>query len=209
MQQPGLLEPVQQIYPDVWLLPGLTSFSAVCTDLQAVAAAAPFRHMMTRRGYPVAAAMTNCGALGWTSSARGYAYSTLDPDTGLPWPRIPPAWFALAQQAAQLAGYEQYQPDACLVNRYASGIGMGRHRDDSERDFRQPIVSVSLGLPTRFAWWGEQPAGRGRDLYLQDGDVLVWGKTARLGYHAVRPVPVGRHELAGPYRYNLTFRVAG
>lgn len=209
MRQDSFLLQPEAVQPEVWLLPQFTSAAALWADLCAVAAVAPFRHMMTRMGHPVAAAMTNCGALGWTSSARGYAYRTVDPETGRPWPPIPAAWLALAREAAALAGYADYVPDACLVNRYAVGVGMGRHNDDSEQDFSQPIVSVSLGLPTRFAWWGDRPEGRGRDLPVQDGDVLVWGRSARLGFHAVRPVPPGRHPVCGEFRFNLTFRKAG
>lgn len=208
MRQDVLLCLPEEIAPDLWLLPGFTSAAELWGDVQAVAAQAPFRHMMTSNGHAVAAAMTNCGDLGWTSDAQGYAYRATDPGTGRPWPPIPGAWRSLAGGAAAQAGYADYAPDVCLVNRYAPGTGMGRHRDDSERDFSRPIVSVSLGLPTRFAWWGGRPSGRGRDLWLQDGDVLVWGRSARLGFHAVRPVPPGCHPLCGAFRYNLTFRQA-
>lgn len=208
MRQESLLCLPEEVAPDIWRLPGFTSASALWADLQLVAAQSPFRHMMTPGGHPVAAAMTNCGEWGWTSDARGYAYRDADPETGRPWPPIPEAWRMLVLTAAAQAGYADYAPDVCLVNRYAAGVGMGRHRDDSERDVSQPIVSVSLGLPTRFAWWGDRPEGRGRDLLLQDGDVLVWGRSARLGFHAVRPVPPGRHATCGEYRFNLTFRRA-
>ena len=209
MRQGALLSQPEQVAPDVWLLPQFTSGAELWADLQAVSAQAPFRHMMTHTGYPVAAAMTNCGELGWTSDANGYAYRPRDPESGKPWPLIPDAWYTLAREAAAVAGYTDYQPDVCLVNRYTVGTGMGRHADNSEQDFAQPIVSVSLGLPTRFAWWGDEPSGAGRNLLLQDGDVLVWGKSARLGYHAVRPVPAGRHPVCGECRFNLTFRKAG
>lgn len=208
MVQNSLLAQPEEIAKDVWLLPHFTSAADLWTDLQHVAQQAPFRHMMTHTGYPTAAAMTNCGDVGWTSDARGYSYQPRDPQTGNAWPPMPTAWVALAQRAAQVAGYDEYTPDICLVNQYAVGAGMGRHVDNSERDFTQPIVSVSLGLPTKFAWWGEQPAGRGHNVLLQDGDVLVWGRSARLGYHGVRPLPAGEHPVCGPFRYNLTFRKA-
>lgn len=208
MVQHNLLSQPEEIAPDIWLLPQFTSARALWDDLQSVAGQSPFRHMMTHTGHATAAAMTNCGDVGWTSDANGYAYRDTDPLTRAPWPAMPPAWRALAQEAAAIAGYRHYAPDICLVNRYAVGAGMGRHQDNSEREFSQPIVSVSLGLPTRFAWWGSAPSGAGRDLLLQDGDVLVWGRSARLGWHAVRPLPPGEHPACGPYRYNLTFRRA-
>lgn len=208
MRQDSLLDTPAEIAPDIWLLPAQTAAAQLWEALQAVLRQAPLRHMMTHTGAATAAAMTNCGRLGWTSNVHGYAYSRTDPLSGEAWPPIPPAWLALAQSAAACAGYPNYRPDVCLINRYAVGTGMGRHRDDSERDFRWPIVSASLGLPTRFAWWGARPSGAARELLLQDGDVLVWGRSARLGYHAVRPVPPGTHPVCGTYRFNLTFRVA-
>lgn len=208
MRQQGLLDGPDEIAPGIWLLPAYTSAAALLPDILAVAAQAPFRHMMTPGGHPTAAAMTNCGAVGWTADADGYRYRENDPQTGRAWPPIPPAWQVLARAAAAVAGCDDYAPDVCLVNRYAPGAGMGRHRDDSERDFRWPIVSVSLGLPAQFAWWGAQPAGAARSVLLQDGDVLVWGGTARLGWHAVRPLAAGVHPLCGAFRYNLTFRTA-
>lgn len=208
MSQGSLLAQPEEIARDIWWLPQFTSAAALWDDLQAVARAAPFRHMMTHTGHATAAAMTNCGAVGWTSDATGYHYRAHDPASGKDWPPMPAAWRALARSAAELAGYRDYEPDICLVNRYAVGTGMGRHVDDSERDFTQPIVSVSLGLATTFAWWGSTPSGAGRNLLLQDGDVLVWGRSTRLGYHAVRPVPAGTHPVCGAFRYNLTFRRA-
>lgn len=208
MTQGSLLSQAEQLVPGLWFLPQFTSARDLWDDLQAVARVSPFRHMMTHTGYPTAAAMTNCGDVGWTSDGQGYAYRPRDPLTGTGWPPMPRAWRLLAQEAAAIAGWHDYQPDICLVNRYAVGAGMGRHVDDSERDFGQPIVSVSLGLPATFAWWGTTPSGAGRNLLLQDGDVLVWGGEARLGYHAVRPVPAGEHPACGAFRYNLTFRRA-
>lgn len=208
MRQPSLIDGPEEIAPDLWLLPGFTAAAALWDDLLAVAASAPFRHMPTHTGYTTAAAMTNCGDVGWVSDDRGYAYATHDPLTGRRWPSMPAAWRTLARASATIAGFADFSPDACLVNCYATGAGMGRHVDDSERDFSQPIVSVSLGLSTTFAWWGSRPSGAGRNLLLQDGDVLVWGRSTRLGYHAVRPVPTGTHALCGAFRYNLTFRRA-
>lgn len=209
MHQPGLLPASpEQIAPDLWFLPQFADGDALWPAIAAIAAQSPFRHMPTHTGYATAAAMTNCGDVGWTSDEQGYAYATRDPLTGNAWPAIPPVWLALATDAAAIAGYADYTPDICLVNRYAVGTGMGRHVDNSERDFSQPIVSVSLGLPTAFAWWGMEPSGPGRTLLLQDGDVLVWGRSVRLGWHAVRPVPEGIHPRCGKFRYNLTFRRA-
>ena len=154
-------------------------------------------------------ALTNCGALGWVSDARGYRYSAQDPATGQPWPALPAPFLALAQSAAAQAGFDGYTPDACLINRYTPGTRLSLHQDRDERDFGQPIVSVSLGLPAVFLWGGARRADKARRLELQHGDVAVWGGPARLRFHGVAPLAEGDHPLLGAQRINLTFRTAG
>lgn len=153
-------------------------------------------------------AMTNCGEFGWVSGARGYRYERTDPDSGRPWPRLPPRWRADARALAEKSGFMNFEPDACLVNRYAIGARMTAHQDRNEIDYTQPIVSVSLGLPATFAFHGAMRSGPARTVHLNGGDVLVWGGPARLDFHAVRAVKPGLHAVAGPYRYNITFRRA-
>ena len=193
--------------PEVVLLRGFavaTAEFAAAVDL--VAAAAPFRHLQTPAGRPMSAAMTNCGALGWHSDARGYRYERVDPLSGLAWPAMPSIFLELAQRAAAKAGYRDLLPDACLINRYAGKAKMGAHRDADERDFSQPIVSVTLGAAATFLWYGPLRSGPAVKIRLEPTDVLVWGGAARRGYHAV-----GQAEGAavGAVRINLTFRKAG
>ena len=57
--------------------------------IEAITAAAPFRHMITPGGQRMSVAMTNCGSLGWITDRRGYCYSPVDPESGRPWPRMP------------------------------------------------------------------------------------------------------------------------
>jgi len=171
-----------------------------------IAAVAPFRHMRTPGGQPMSVAMTNCGALGWISDRAGYRYQTTDPDSGKPWPAMPEDFRQLAREAATLAGFAGFEPDACLINRYAPGARMSLHQDRDERDLSQPIVSVSLGLTAIFQLAGDTRSGPRLNLPLAHGDVLVWGGPDRLRYHGVRALADGRHPLTGACRYNLTFR---
>ncbi|MBB2203805.1 DNA oxidative demethylase AlkB [Gluconacetobacter takamatsuzukensis] len=175
----------------------------------AIADAAPFRHMSTAGGRTMSVAMTNCGALGWISDSRGYRYTTRDPLTGAPWPAMPDAFSALAAHTAAEAGYPGFTPDACLINRYEPGTRLTLHQDRNERDFDQPIVSVSLGLPAVFLWGGPARADPVRRVPLEHGDVVVWGGPARLVHHGINPLPEGSHPLTGRARLNLTFRRAG
>jgi alkylated DNA repair protein (DNA oxidative demethylase) len=173
-----------------------------------IAARAPFRHLTTPGGGRMSVAMTNCGPWGWHSDARGYRYLERDPSTGAPWPAMPTPFARLASKAAALAGFDDYLADACLINRYECGARMGTHRDQDELDMQQPIVSVSIGLPARFLWYGAKRSGTPLTLALEDGDVLVWGRSARAGYHAVRKLGADTHPVTGARRYNLTFRRA-
>jgi len=178
-------------------------------DLQAVIAAAPLRHLVTPGGKTMSVGMTNCGALGWVSDRSGYRYTPADPLSDQPWPAMPASFRALAAQAAARAGYEDFAPDACLVNRYTPGARLTLHQDRDERRLGPPIVSVSLGLPAVFLWGGPQRSDRTRRVPLVHGDVVVWGGPARLHFHGVLPVGEGEHAFMGACRVNLTFRCAG
>ena len=201
---------------EVQLAPGATllgwfarRFAAPCLSaLRDVVDAAPFRHMITPGGHRMSVAMTNCGAAGWVTDETGYRYASLDPDTGHRWPPMPDVFASLATQAAALAGFERFTPDACLVNRYEPGARLSLHQDRNERDLSAPIVSVSLGLPAVFLFGGLRRANTPRRVPLVHGDVVVWGGPARLRYHGVLPLEPGHHPWLGGYRINLTFRRA-
>lgn len=197
--------------PDAVLLRGLALADAdrLATALADVVAAAPFRHMCTPGGHRMSVAMSNCGALGWTSDAGGYRYTTVDPATGRAWPAMPEALRELARRAAATAGFPGFEPDACLVNRYAPTARMTLHQDRNERDLGAPIVSVSLGLPAVFLFGGDTREARPTRVPLAHGDVVVWGGASRLRYHGILPLTAGHHPQIGPWRINLTFRRAG
>ncbi|MDP1595477.1 MAG: DNA oxidative demethylase AlkB [Methylotenera sp.] len=183
--------------------------TAILEDLHAVIALAPFRHMVTPGGFTMSVAMSNCGELGWMTDKKGYRYDAQDPVTGKPWPDMPASFITLSHEAAMQAGYVDFKPDACLINRYQVGARMSLHQDKNERDFTQPIVSVSLGVVAVFQLGNFERAGKSVKLPLYHGDVLVWGRDSRLRYHGVLPLKVGYHPAFGEYRVNLTFRKAG
>ena len=153
-------------------------------------------------------AMTNCGQAGWISDRSGYRYSPVDPDTGKPWPAIPETLLMAATGAAAAAGFPGFVPDACLINRYEPGSRLMLHQDKNERDFAQPIVSVSLGLPAVFLFGGNTRKERPRRMRLESRDVAVWGGPSRLFYHGVSELKDGEHDRLGRRRVNLTFRRA-
>ncbi|MFO1427475.1 MAG: alpha-ketoglutarate-dependent dioxygenase AlkB [Steroidobacteraceae bacterium] len=177
--------------------------------IAAIAAVAPFRNLRTPSG-TMSVAMTNCGPRGWPQRCprlplrrtRSADAATLARDAG----RVAPT----RARGGGPAGFAGFEPDACLVNRYAVGAQMGAHRDHDELDLRHPIVSVSIGLPATFLWYGERRGGTPLRVQLEDGDVVVWGGASwRLSRRA--PARAAGRGCAGrqaPLRYNLTFRRA-
>jgi alkylated DNA repair protein (DNA oxidative demethylase) len=152
--------------------------------------------------------MTNCGAAGWVTDRTGYRYDAVDPESGRPWPALPEPFLAVAVAAATDAGYPDFVPDACLINRYEPSARLSLHQDKNERDMKQPIVSVSLGLPATFQFGGLKRTDAIRKYALRHGDVAVWGGPSRLCYHGVLALKDGTHDRLGRVRINLTFRGA-
>jgi len=189
--------------------PPLPWVDALLPALAGIAAAAPPRHMVTPGGFTMSVALTNCGALGWTSDRRGYRYSATDPGSGQPWPAMPEAFARLAREAAMAAGFAGFAPDACLVNRYQPGARLSLHQDRDERDYGAPIVSVSLGMCATFLFGGHARTDPTVKVPLSHGDVVAWGGPDRLRYHGVMPLKDEPHPLLGCQRINLTFRKAG
>ena len=201
----------EPIAPGAALLRGfaLDQAEALRQAAHQVIAAAHLRHLITPGGRAMSVGMTNCGALGWTSSRTGYRYTSTDPLSGQPWPPMPACFADMAARAAAEAGFDGFRPDACLINRYEPGARMSLHQDRDESDLGAPIVSVSLGLPAVFLFGGLQRNDRPARYGLAHGDVAVWGGAARLAFHGVAPLEDGDHPRLGRQRINLTFRRAG
>ena len=186
----------------------VTEETEIMSGFNDVVSRAPLRHMITPGGFRMSVAMTNCGALGWVTDRTGYRYDPMDPASGLQWPPMPESFLRLATNAAAKAGFKEFVPDSCLINRYDSGARLTLHQDKNERDFGQPIVSVSLGLSATFLFGGLNRADTALRVKLTHGDIAVWGGPSRLRYHGVLPLTQGHHPLVGGHRINLTFRKA-
>jgi alkylated DNA repair protein (DNA oxidative demethylase) len=201
----------EELAPDAFVLRGfaLSREDVFPGALREIAAEAPFRHMVTPGGFRMSVGMTNCGSLGWVTDRTGYRYDAIDPESGRQWPPMPECFLEFARDAAKEAGFPGFLPDACLINRYKPGARLSLHQDKDERDFGQPIVSVSLGIPAIFLFGGMERGDKVLRISVAHGDVVVWGGTARLRYHGVLPLKAGEHPLLGACRLNLTFRKAG
>jgi len=201
---------VERLGPGTVVLRGFAgeTAAAIWAAVGRLTKLAPFRQMQTPGGFRMSVAMSNCGEVGWVTDPAGYRYAERDPDSGRPWPAMPELFRQLAATAASAAGFADFVPDACLINRYAVGARMSRHQDRDERDLTQPIVSLSLGLPAVFLFGGGQRSDAAVRVTLTHGDVVVWGGPDRLRYHGVLAIKPGEHPLLGACRVNLTFRKA-
>lgn len=200
----------EQLGPGSVILRGfaVADNEALLAEIERIIALAPFRQMQTPGGFRMSVAMSNCGDFGWVTDASGYRYQTTDPDSGKHWPAMPAQFLQLATHAATQAGFADFIPNACLINRYQPGARMSLHQDKDERDLSQPIVSVSFGLPAIFQFGGLQRSERASRVMLTHGDVVVWGGPDRLRYHGVLALKEGQHPQLGACRLNLTFRKA-
>ena len=188
-------------------LPGYFSRPAqealVATLREALAKAPFYTPVMPRSGRPFTVRMSNLGKLGWVSNRGGYHYQATHPETGEPWPAIPPmvmdVWRAVSDYA--------HEPQACLVNYYREGAKLGLHRDEDEEDFAAPVVSISLGDTAIFRIGSTERGGKTETLKLDSGDVLVMGGASRLSYHGIDRVLSGTSSLLKDGgRLNLTLR---
>ena len=188
---PQPARPPEVLEPGALVLRGfaLAQAADLLAAVQQITAQAPFRHLVTPGGLTMSVAMTNCGALGWVSDRSGYRYDPTDPQTGQPWPAMPPLFRQLALDAAQAAGFAHFAPDACLINRYAPGTRLSLHQDRDEGNYAHPIVSVSLGVSAMFLWGGAQRADKTRRIALLHGDVVVWAGLRACGFMGCCPCP--------------------
>jgi len=186
-----------------------TSADALLHEIEQVIAVSPLRRVMTPMGKPMSVEMTNCGSVGWVSDRKGYRYERIDPVTNQPWPPMPALFGDLAKEFALRAGYRNFGPDVCLINRYSPGSKMGLHQDRDEADFSQPIVSISLGLPITFKFGGQRRTDPTASIKVQHGDVVVFGGPARLAFHGVGTLSLRGRQLRVGHRLNMTFRRAG
>ena len=177
--------------------------AALLADLRPGLLQAPFTRMVTPGGKPMSVRMSAAGRLGWVTDRRGYRYEPQHP-SGVVWPPIPASVLAVWRDLTGLAR----DPDCCLINHYAPEARMGLHQDKDEGDFTFPVVSISLGAEALFRMGGLTRAERTESRWLQSGDVVVIGGSARLAFHGVDRLRGGSSTLlTDGGRINLTLRV--
>jgi alkylated DNA repair protein (DNA oxidative demethylase) len=178
--------------------------AALLADVLRLVAQAPFyRPVMPVSGAPFSVQMSNAGPLGWVSDKAGYRYAEEHPQTGRPWPPIPPRLLGLWDE---VTGYPA-PPECCLVNLYRDRARMGLHQDRDEAAREAPVLSVSLGDSALFRVGGTRRRDPSRSFLLESGDVVVLGGQARMCFHGIDRVLPGTSTLVpGGGRINLTLR---
>lgn len=159
---------------------------------------------MPKSGLPMRVRMSNFGPLGWvTDKEQGYRYQELHPETGRPWPEIPPRLLELWNE---LTAYPA-PPEACLVNLYEGDARMGLHVDSDEEAWDAPVLSISLGDTAIFRIGGVLRSDPTRSVRLASGDVCMLAGASRRAYHGVdRVLPGTSRLLPRGGRINLTLR---
>ncbi|HCK84644.1 MAG TPA: alkylated DNA repair dioxygenase [Hyphomonadaceae bacterium] len=159
---------------------------------------------MPKSGMPMRVRMSNFGPLGWvTDKEQGYRYQERHPETGRPWPDIPPRLLELWNE---LTAYPA-PPEACLVNLYEGDARMGLHVDSDEEAWDAPVLSISLGDTAIFRIGGVLRSDPTRSVRLASGDVCMLGGASRRAYHGVdRILPGTSRLLPKGGRINLTLR---
>jgi DNA oxidative demethylase len=194
----------EELYPGAVLMRGLAlpQDEEFFAAMQSVLAEAPLHHATTPSGLPMGVMVSDCG----TPEAFRHRWDPQNPAVRKMWPPIPRVLLDFSLRCAVRSGFPHFRPDTLHFNRYQAGTKLGIHQDRHEIDFTQPIVSVSLGLECIFLLGGFQRTDPTKRILLEHGDVIVWGGPSRMRFHGVQPLKPGYHPLAGPYRYNLTFR---
>lgn len=182
-----------------------TDQRTLMNEVLMIARVAPWATPTMRKGSPLRLQVTNAGAWGWWSDAKGYRYVDRHPVTGAPWPEIPYMIFMLAHELAADAGFGDWDPDSVLVNKYEDHGSLGLHRDETE-ETDAAIVSISLGDSCIFRFGGLEKTDKLHDFVLRSGDVVVFGGPARKCYHGVSRIYSGTGSYPGGARWNITIR---
>ena len=195
------------IAPGVNYFPGFldrAAQAALGNEVLAILSLAPlFRPRMPRTGKPFSVRMSNCGPLGWVSDEAGYRYQPTHPETGRPWPAMPPSLLAAFAAIAPDAP----PPEACLINVYDPAARMGLHQDRDEEELSAPVVSLSLGDTALFRVGGLQRSAPTRSFRLASGDAMSLAGEGRLAFHGVDRIIAGSSTLLPEGgRINLTLR---
>lgn len=158
-------------------------------------------------GKPFNCQQTSCGNYGWISDRSGYRYSEIHPNTGKPFAPIPEVIYNLSKSLATQIGEFDYIPQSCLINYYKSSGRLGLHQDNSEKNLKPAIISISLGDDAVFLIGGTKRSDATQEILLKSGDIIIMNGKSRLLFHGVKKIITGTSNLLkNGGRLNLTIR---
>jgi alkylated DNA repair protein (DNA oxidative demethylase) len=161
----------------------------------------PFFTPVMKNGASFRYTMTNCGILGWVSDTQGYRYTKYHPYLGTPWAKLTPSIREIINfLKSQKDIPAEFNPEACLINKYILGESLGLHQDNTEKDLTAPIISISLGAPGIFLLGGTKRNEPMTEYLLKPGDIFIMSGRDRNRYHAFKGITLGQK------RVNLTIR---
>jgi len=176
---------------------------SLLNDIRLIVSSAPLFSPLTPWGKRMSVKITSAGKYGWYSDSNGYRYASKHP-CGVDWPEIPKSvrtiWHDLCPESPD--------PECCLVNFYTKAAKMGLHQDRDEKNFKHPVLSISLGDDALFRMGGIKKSDSTESIWLSSGDVLVMAGASRLAYHGIDRIRFGSSQLLkSGGRINLTLRV--
>lgn len=155
----------------------------------------PLMTPTTKQGRIMSVKVSSWGKVGWFGRLGNYEYLDRH-NNGLQWPLIPKDFRTFFAAAAVTAGLPKFQIDTVLMNWYPAEYGkLGKHQDNTEKDLKSPIITISLGDDCLFNVGSTDYSDKGVDITLKSGDVLVMSGQSRLAYHEVKALIPGNNRL--------------
>ncbi len=81
---------------------------------------------------------------------------------------------------ACLIGFDNFQPEAGIINYYHLNSTLSGHQDHSEENLDAPLISISFGNPGVFLIGGKTKDVKPTAIAIKSGDVLVMSGESRL-----------------------------
>jgi alkylated DNA repair protein alkB family protein 1 len=99
----------------------------------------------------------------------------------VPWANIP----LTKSRKLDTSGWQNYKPEAGVVNFYQYRDSLTAHVDQSEVDSVRPLISISLGESCIFLAGGTTRNQKPIPFLLNSGDVIIMAGDARRVFHGV------------------------
>ena len=135
--------------------------------------------------------------LRWTTIGYHYNWTAKEYDEA-DFSEMPPDVVNISKLVASVLNYNDYRPQAGIVNYYHLNSTLSVHQDYSEVNQEAPLISMSLGSSAIFLIGDENRASKPSALYLKSGDIVIMSGKSRLAYHAV-PKILANADLESTY----------